>query len=147
MTSLAQDIPLDKRAFQKALEQLRATYGASPANEGSYQSDTSVRCQGCMFTTASEDCFQCTYCDACVECSDCTHCTRTTQSTGSSYCVDAHHCVRCSYVVLSQHCYECVFCFGCVGLSKKEFHILNVPFKRKVYFELVAELKEALGMA
>lgn len=145
MTSLAEDIPLDKRAFEKALAHLSSTWGAS--NQGSYKSDTSTRCQGCMFTTSSRDCFQCTYCDECVECSDCTHCTRTTQSVGSSYCVDAHHCVRCSYMTLSQHCYECVFCFGCVGLVKKEFHILNQPFKRKVYFELVGQLKEALGMA
>lgn len=140
------DIPLQKREFERALQTLLQTYGRDNDNPTSYQSDSSQRCHACMFTTQSQDCFHCTYCHQCKECSDCTHCTRSTNCTQSSYCTDAHHCIKSSYMLMSQHCYECVFCFGCVGLVKKEFHILNQPFPRKVYFELVAQLKEAFGL-
>lgn len=146
-TEQAQEIPLTRVEFERALQALQRAYGATKDNPSSYRSDDCERCVQCMFTTASKDCFHCTYCHQCVECTDCTHCTRAKASHGSSYCVDVHHCVKCSYVLLSQHCYECLFCFGCVGLSKKEFHILNQPFPRTTYFKLVAELKAQLGLA
>jgi hypothetical protein len=38
-------------------------------------------------------------------------------------------------------CNDCTYCYGCVGLSKKEFHILNVPYDRKAYFALVKQLQ------
>jgi hypothetical protein len=140
-------IPQTRAEFERALQQLTRAYGARQDNPASYKSDDSERCVQCMFTTRSRDCFHCTYCAECAECTDCTHCTRTTHSHSSSYCVDAHHCVKCSYVLMSRHCYECLFCFGCVGLAKKEFHILNMPFSRTTYFKLVAELKAQLGLS
>lgn len=142
------DIPLSRRDFDSALDALRRdAQGASTPGEGAYQSDSSVRCPRCMFTTNSADCVNCTYCDACTFCSACTHCKRSEHCHASSYCVDARHCVQCSYVVMSEHCTECVFCFGCVGLVKKEFHILNRPFPRKVYFQLLKELKDIYGLS
>ena len=41
-----------------------------------------------------------------------------------------------AYLVLSRNLSDCNYCFGCVGLSKKDFHILNVAFPRKEYFEI-----------
>jgi hypothetical protein len=38
---------------------------------------------------------------------------------------------------------ECNYCFGCVGLSRKDFHILNVKYSRSDYFKLVNQLKKA----
>jgi hypothetical protein len=32
-----------------------------------------------------------------------------------------------------------------VGISKKDFYILNVPFSRTEYFEVVARLRKELG--
>ena len=49
-------------------------------------------------------------------------------------------------VVLSRNLQDCNYCFGCVGLSKKDFHILNVPFPRTEYFKQVKRLREALGV-
>jgi len=40
---------------------------------------------------------------------------------------------------------DCTYCFGCVGLVKKEFQILNVRYSRKDYFEITAELTAALA--
>ena len=47
---------------------------------------------------------------------------------------------------------RCVGCsgsnylFGCVGLARKDFHILNEPYDRKTYFETVARLTRELGI-
>jgi len=42
--------------------------------------------------------------------------------------------LRCSF------CTDCNYCYGCVGLSKKEFHILNQPYTRSEYFALIKSL-------
>ena len=41
---------------------------------------------------------------------------------------------------------DCNYCFGCVGLSNKDFHILNVAFPRKEYFEVTSRLRKDLGL-
>lgn len=38
----------------------------------------------------------------------------------------------------------CTYCFGCVGLSNKDFHILNEPYARREYFAIVARLNKDL---
>jgi hypothetical protein len=48
--------------------------------------------------------------------------------------------------VLSRNLSECNYCFGCVGLAKKDFHILNVGFSRTEYFEISARLRKELGL-
>ena len=147
MSTPADAIPLGRREFEAALSELRRREDARADNPGSYKSDDCTRCFDCMFTTASRDCFACTYCQRCEDCSDCTHCADCSNCHASSYCQRSSNCYKSSYVLLSHNCYACLFCFGCVGLSKKEFHILNMPFKRKVYFELVEQLKQTLGLA
>jgi len=143
----AEEIPLSKRDFERALQALAKEANASKENPGSYKSEDCTRCFDCMFTTSSTDCFSCTYCSNCLTCSDCTHTHGCTNVHASSYCVNSTNCYKSSYVIMSSNCYECVFCFGCVGLVKKEFHILNQQFPRKTYFKLVKQLKEAFGIA
>lgn len=140
------DIPINKRQFQERLDALVAAAKKEQGNPGSYKSDGCVRCVDCMFTTDSTDCYQCTYCTACDNCTSCTHCQGCTDCHDSNYCVDSTHCSRSSYVLMSRHCNECVFCFGCVGLVKKEFHILNQPFRRDEYFKTVKDLKHLFSM-
>ena len=48
---------------------------------------------------------------------------------------DTERCIDCN---------GCTYCFGCVGLSKKDFHILNEPYERQEYFAKVSELRRAL---
>ena len=48
--------------------------------------------------------------------------------------------------MLSQDCSSCTYCFGCVGLVRKEFHILNEPYDRKTYFKLVKALMAELAV-
>lgn len=142
---MATEIPTNRREFEAALQALLATHARIQDNPASYRSD-GERCYECMFTTGSRDCYKCTYCSGCSSCTNCTHCRECAHVHASSYCVQSSNLSGCSYVVLSQNCYDCVFCFGCVGLVKKEFHILNQPFKRDMYFKIVAKLEAAFGL-
>ena len=47
---------------------------------------------------------------------------------------------------MSRNLSDCTYCFGCVGLTKKDFYILNVGFSRQEYFELTKRLKKELGI-
>jgi hypothetical protein len=143
---MAEEIPLKKSDFERALRELVQSSKASRENPGSYKCEGSQRCYGCMMTTDSADCFGCTYCDACRECSECTHCKRCEGLHASSYCVDSRNCSNSSYLIMSEDCSDCVFCFGCVGLSKKEFHILNQKFRRDEYFAKLEKLEAEFGL-
>jgi hypothetical protein len=137
------EIPTTRAAFDRALSELRRDYARRDDNPESYRAEDCQRCVRCTFTTDSVDCANCTYCSGCESCTSCTHCAGCTHCHASSYCIDAEHLSECSYVVRSAHCAECVFCFGCVGLFRREFHILNRPFPRDVYFRILGELEEA----
>jgi len=54
--------------------------------------------------------------------------------------------VGSAFLVRSLDCADCTYCFGCVGLTKKSFHILNEPYGRTEYFRAIEPLKAALGM-
>jgi hypothetical protein len=64
-----------------------------------------------------------------------------------AYCVRSDRCTRSNYVVLCTSCSECTYCFGCVGLSKVDFHILNVKYTRSEYFRIVKLLEEEMGIS
>jgi hypothetical protein len=61
--------------------------------------------------------------------------------------VQSENCTQSAYLVLCRNLSDCTYCFGCVGLQRKDFHILNVPFDRKEYFKIVGRLKKELGLA
>ena len=60
--------------------------------------------------------------------------------------MNSENCANSAYVYFSRNLSDCTYCFGCVGLAKKDFHILNVAFNRTEYFELVHKLKRELGV-
>ncbi len=143
---MSTEIPRSRREFERALSALKKEIQGGSENPGSYGCDNCQRCYHCMFTTGSRDCSFCTYCRDCTGCSRCTQCVECENCHDSNYCVRSKNCSASSYLILSEDCAECVFCFGCVGLVQEEFHILNQPFTRQEYFELVAELKAAMGI-
>jgi hypothetical protein len=61
--------------------------------------------------------------------------------------VDSERCVGSAYLVRSVGCNGCTYCFGCVGLSKRDFHVLNERYDRAAYFELTARLARELRIA
>jgi hypothetical protein len=140
------EIPTNPYEFERQFATLTEHAAAGVENPGSYKSTDCERCFDCMFTTSSTGCYQCTYCSDCTACTNCTHCKGCSDCHSSTYCVRSRLLAGCSYVLMSRECYDCVFCFGCVGLVKKEFHILNQPFRRDEYFRIVKDLKAAFGL-
>jgi len=41
---------------------------------------------------------------------------------------------------------NCSYCFGCVGLSGKDFYVLNEPYERRDYFALTERLAKELKL-
>lgn len=51
------------------------------------------------------------------------------------YCNDVHY---------SDSCYNCQSCFGCVGLNKKNYHILNKEYSKEEYEKIKTEIVEQM---
>ena len=52
--------------------------------------------------------------------------------------------MRCQNVEYSTECYDCEDCFGCVGLRRKKFCILNKQYSEEEYWKKLDELKCAM---
>jgi hypothetical protein len=137
---------LDKRRFLEELSRLTQAFATDSHNPGSYACADCVRCANCMFCERCEACYGSTHCVRCELCNNCSHCVDSKSLHACAYCVQSENCTSSAYVVYSRSLSDCTYCFGCVGLSKKDFHILNVPFTRQAYFEVTARLKKELGL-
>lgn len=139
-------LTFDKRAFLEALQRLQADFASDDGNPGSYECKACERCTQCMFCRDCDACYQCTHCTGCELCTNCSHCVDSKSLNACAYCVQSESCTSSAYVVLSRNLVDCNYCFGCVGLAKKDFHILNVAFSRQEYFLTVAKLKKQLDI-
>jgi hypothetical protein len=101
-------------------------------------------CRECTFCVGSRGLARCNYCGDCRDCVDCSHCIRCRGCLACQHCVDSEHCVGSAYLVRSIGCSGCTYCFGCVGLSRNDFRILNDPYDRTTYFELTSRLVREL---
>lgn len=137
---------LDKRAFTAELARLQKTL-PERGNPGCFNVERCENCSHCQFSTGCKNCHRCSYSTQCTGCTHCTHIERSVDCHQSSHLVDSQRCVESHYLVLCQDCAECNYCFGCVGLVRKEFHILNQPYDRKTYFARVKALKAEMGLA
>ena len=136
---------MDTETFLNELARLERDFGRGQENLACFECKA---CQGCtrsMFCERCTACHGCTHCIACQDCTSCAHCVGSKRCHHCAYCRDCSRCLGGSYLIRSTDCVDCTYCFGCVGLIKKEFHILNVRYPRKEYFELTAKLDEALG--
>lgn len=133
----------DASEFNKRFEQLLSAAKAA-------DNDACVECHGCTacarstFCRDSEHLTGCHYCVRARFCSSCSHCRDSVRLVGCHHCVESEECTACRYVTRSRGLSNCTYCFGCVGLSGKDFHILNEPYSRKQYFELVEHLSRVL---
>lgn len=137
---------LTKRAFFDEHQRLVRGFAADPGNPNSYACTDCERCTACMFCNASQNCYRCTHCNRCRDCAECTHCVDCVTCRACAYCVQSELCTGSAYLTLSKNCSDCTYCFGCVGLSKKDFHILNQPYSRREYFQIVKHLQDELGI-
>ena len=138
---------LGKREFMEELARLTKGFSTEPGNPGSYACTGCTRCSACMFCKDCDSCYACNYCVRCELCTNCSHCVDSKNCQGSAYCVQSEHCTNSAYLYLCRNLSDCTYCFGCVGLNRKDFHILNEPFDRKTYFQIVARLKKELGIS
>jgi hypothetical protein len=105
------------------------------------------RCEGCSestFCLDSKALGRCHYCSACDDCIECSHCLQCQGCMACQHCVSSDGCVQSAYLIRSSACFSCNYCFGCVGLARRDFHILNEPYDRATYFELTSRLSREL---
>ena len=69
---------------------------------------------------------------------------QTLASLGSSYMISTHLVQDSSYVALSEACYDSKNLFGCSGLRKKEYCILNKQYTKSEYERIVPQIIENL---
>jgi hypothetical protein len=104
------------------------------------------RCTDSTFCRSSKGLAGCHYCVDCERCSSSTHCRGSRDLLRCNHCVASERCSHSSYLVRSVDCHGCSYCFGCVGLTNKDFHVLNEPYDRSAYFALTSRLARELKL-
>jgi hypothetical protein len=135
---------LNARTFEKKYRELVSEFGKNRGNTACVECE---RCEGCnesTFCKDSERLLRCHFCVGCQGCTDSAHCRGSSTLTNCQHCTDCEACSASSYLVRSVGLVGCTYCFGCVGLSNKDFHILNQPYPRKEYFAITARLTKEL---
>jgi hypothetical protein len=137
---------MNRVEFEAALKKLLAQKSSREGNQGCIGCERCERSTDSMFCVDGKALTRCQYCTRCEECVDCSHMTGSSHCLSSTHCVASQRCTGCAYVVRSTGCVGCTYCFGCVGLHKKDFHILNEPYDRAAYFALTERLTRELGL-
>jgi hypothetical protein len=65
-------------------------------------------------------------------------------SLQSTNCIVGVFIMYCNETHYSDSCYNCVSCFGCVGLNKKNYHILNKKYDKEEYLKIKEKIIEQL---
>lgn len=138
---------MNRAEFENAYRQLVASFGKQTHNVGCLACEDCERSTDSTFCKRCKGVTRCHYCDGCVDCTDSSHCTRCTGCLGCTHCIESERCIGSAYLVRCVGLSGCTYCFGCVGLSKRDFHILNEPYDRKTYFEIVGKLMKELRLA
>ncbi len=139
------DLTLSK--FERLFEELASSEAHRRENLDCVECRGCVACQGSTFCADSERLSRCHYCIRCELCLESSHCRGSKLLVACHHCIDCESCTRSSYLVRSVAVSDSAYCFGCVGLSGKDFHILNRPYDRPTYFEITRRLSRELGLA
>jgi hypothetical protein len=115
-------------------------------NEDCVECARCVSCSRCTFCRESERLVGSHYCVRCKSCTECSHCRNCTRLVGCHHCAWSDDCTQSRYLTRCVSLSNCNYCFGCVGLSGKDFHILNEPHSRQEYFKLTQELTRQLRL-
>lgn len=138
---------MNARKFEAAFRDLLSGAAGESVNVGCLACQKCERCSQSTFCAASRGLTRCHYCTACSDCTDSAHCLRCVGCLACQHCVDSERCLGCAYLVRCVGCSACTYCFGCVGLARRDFHILNQPYDRAAYFEMTSRLLRELGTA
>ena len=119
-------------------------------NENSDYTNLSTRNKNCYLIFAAndnEDCYYSTYLHRSKDVVDCFF------TFDSEYCYECIDCYRCNRLQHSQYCENCnssmylfsckscTDCLGCVNLVQKQYHILNEPYAKIEYENIMQKLK------
>ncbi|MEO1480543.1 MAG: caib/baif family protein [Myxococcota bacterium] len=137
---------MNRTDFLSEFKRLERDFQNESPSFASINSTNLVASAHCMFSNNLENCFRCTHCNNLTDCTGMSHSAGCHACHGCAYMRDCAHCFQCNYLVNSHHCTECNYCFGCFGLSKKDFHILNVKYGRDEYFKITDRLRRELGL-
>lgn len=137
---------MDRAQFEAGYRKLVASLGAVSTNARCLACE---RCEGCSDATFCVDCrgvVRSQYCRECTDCTESSHCSRCKGCMMCTHCESCDRCTSSAYLVKCVGCNGCTYCFGCVGLFKKDFHILNEPYDRQTYFEVAGRLEKELRL-
>jgi len=136
-----------------SVEQFEASYRELlRAQEAAIENERCVQCEHCRGCSASTFCrhsqqlVRCHYCVECEQCADCSHCQASRGLLSCHHCVDTQSSMGCTYLVRCSAMAQCNYCLGCVGLSHRDYHILNQPYDRSTYFEISRQLMRQLRL-
>jgi len=135
---------LTLREFEARYRELLGAFESGVENDRCVQCEECRGCTQCTFCRHSQRLIRCHYCVECVDCSDSSHCQASRGLASCQHCTDARNCTRSSYLVRCANMTQCTYCLGCVGLSHKDFHILNQPYDRSTYFQVSRALLRQL---
>jgi hypothetical protein len=138
--------PMTGTEFEIAWRELVASAGKAADNVGCMACSQCERCTDCTFCAMGRGLARCHYCERCSDCIDCTHCLGSAGCVACQHCIECERCASSAYLVRSIGCSRCNYCFGCVGLSRRDFCILNEQYDRARYFELVARIARDLHL-
>ena len=136
---------LSGHEFEKRYRALVVGLAKDRRNESCVECERCTACRGCTFCKDSERLVRCHFCVRCVTCTESLHCRGSKGLIGCQHCLDCESCSQSSYLVRCVALTACQYCFGCVGLSGRDFHVLNEPYDRKAYFQLTERLTRELG--
>jgi len=124
----------------------RATYNVQVINSSGNFLVEDKNCTSCVFMEKSENSRYCIRGFEAKDCIDQVSCIAEKCGWGAldqwgyeNICnLYATHCRFTAYL---DNCEECEYCFGCVGLRKKKYCILNVQYSKEEYEELLLKIK------
>ncbi|MEL6341319.1 MAG: caib/baif family protein [Myxococcota bacterium] len=138
---------MNRVEFLSEFKRLERDFQDESPSFGSINSSNLVASAHCMFSENLENCFRCTHCRSLTDCTGMAHSAGCHACHASAYLRECTHCFQCNYLVNSHYCTGCNYCFGCFGLAKKDFHILNVRYGRDEYFKITDRLRRELGLS
>ncbi|MFA6586198.1 MAG: hypothetical protein WCS86_03515 [Candidatus Paceibacterota bacterium] len=107
-------------------------------SEGNYLLDVK-NCHNCNTISDSEDCYNCVRNQLLKSNIDINGCQSLELSGNCSSCQPSGYSLKYSswsasrYSEYLDYCIECEYCFGCVGLKKKKYCILNKQYTKEQY--------------
>jgi hypothetical protein len=142
-----EEIAAAASTFRTEYARLVAEHADRGENSGCVECGGCTGCIDCVFCRDCVRCYRSRYSIGCMESQLLTHCETCRDCRSLAYCQGCEHCGDSNYLVSCSYCFECDYCFGCVGLVKKDFHILNKKYSRADYFREIARLRDVLGLA